>query len=188
MFKGFKTIYFQSFMRLILTCRHVLDIQNRWRCICSYCFKVIEYFFCHICIKMLEKCFQYFLLRGHDDMGILATRNPNMLVTWADVQAHVVNRHGVVCICCAWTEDLTQPAVRSSDIVPHEGENCGWSDDRCHYRNLQLLVNAMVLIAKTLTQHSVRLETWKQTLLLLIETWVLHELCWMGSHQSRFLK
>lgn len=83
---------------------------------------------------MLAKCFQYFLLRGHDDMGILATRNPNMLVTWADVKAHVVNRHGVVCICCAWTEDLTQPAVRSSDIVPHEGENRSWSDDRLPLR------------------------------------------------------
>lgn len=83
---------------------------------------------------MLAKCFQYFLLRGHDDMGVLATRNPNMLVTWADVKAHVVNRHGVVCICCAWTEDLTHPAVRSSDIVPHEGENRGWSDDRLPLR------------------------------------------------------
>lgn len=125
MFKGFRTVYFQSFMRLILIYKRVLDIQKGWWCVCGYCFKGIKNVFCHICIKILAKYFQYLLLRD-EKMSILATRNstnaddmsrcpsPSWLITSCR-QHHC----GAGYICCERLGDLMQPAVRSSLTLSH---------------------------------------------------------------------
>lgn len=91
MFKGFKTIYFQSFMRLMLIYKHVLNIEKGWRCGCSYCFKGVKrvLFLYHTCIKILAKYFQYLQLRGDEKKWVSwSLQIPQLLATWTDIKAH----------------------------------------------------------------------------------------------------